>query len=108
MQMTRIIWHRVRGVNQPIVSSGFPESLSDRRAYGSVTASSIDSFAPEIRGRVVDVFTQALHSCTLRFVNVVFAVMGLLLVVMEKEHVLRTGLETESGLEDKRKGIEND
>lgn len=53
-------------------------------------------------------FTQALHSCTLRFVNVVFAVMGLLLVVMEKEHVLRTGLETESGLEDKRKGIEND
>lgn len=48
-------------------------------------------------------FTQALR--TVWLVRIAFAAVKLLLVSMEKEIILRTGLETDFGLEEEKKGV---
>lgn len=81
-------------------------NLGGGNAYSFVTAALVDSFAPETRLQVIDVFTQALR--TVWLVSIAFAAVGLLLVFLEKEIVLRTGLETEFGLEDEKKAADTE
>lgn len=45
---------------------------------------------------------------TVWLVSITFAAVWLLLVFIEKETVLRTGLETEFGLQDDKKGIDTE
>lgn len=82
------------------------QSLSNGRAYSFVTATLVNSFAPETRQQVLDVFTQALR--TVWFVSIAFAAVGLLLVFIEMEIVLRTSLETDFGFEGQKKGVDTE
>ncbi|ROW06185.1 hypothetical protein VMCG_04704 [Cytospora schulzeri] len=89
-----------------ITNASVRQSLGGGRAYSFVTAALVNSFAPETREQVIDVFTQALR--TVWLVSIAFAAVGLLLVCMEKEIVLRTDLETEFGLEDEKKHVDTE
>jgi len=82
--------------------------LSDGKAYSFVTAALINGFAPETKDQVIDVFTRALRVTWLA--SMAPAALGLALVFMEKEIVLRTELDTKFGLEDGQKNsdIESD
>lgn len=71
--------------------------LSDGKAYSYVTAKVLQGFAPETRDQVIDVFTRTLKYTWLA--SLAPAVIGLLLVFIEKEIVLRTELDTAYGLE---------
>jgi hypothetical protein len=75
--------------------------LSGGRAYSFVTATLINSFAPDTRDQVIDVFTRALKITWLA--SIAPAALGLLLVFAEKEIVLRTELDTKYGLEEDEK-----
>ncbi|KAK2601840.1 hypothetical protein QQS21_004623 [Conoideocrella luteorostrata] len=76
--------------------------LDSGAAYGYVTSSSRDSLqlSPEVQGQVVDVYTRALRMTWQ--VGLLFSLLGFLLVFCEKEIVLRTTLDTEFGLDDKK------
>ncbi|KAF3024853.1 hypothetical protein E8E14_011128 [Neopestalotiopsis sp. 37M] len=75
--------------------------LSGGRAYSFVTATLINSFAPDTRDEVIDVFTRALKITWLA--SIAPAALGFLLVFAEKEIVLRTELDTKYGLEETEK-----
>lgn len=79
-----------------ITDAAVREQLSYGRAYSFVTASLLQSFAPDTRNQVIGVFTTALRTSWL--VSIAFAAVAFLLVLAEKEIVLRTELETEYGL----------
>ncbi|KAH8682094.1 major facilitator superfamily domain-containing protein [Xylariales sp. PMI_506] len=73
--------------------------LSGGDAYSFATAALIGSFPEAVRGRVVEVYVQALRLSW--EVSIGFALLMLLLCFLEKEIVLRVTLETEFGLETK-------
>ncbi|PNY23686.1 Uncharacterized protein TCAP_06361, partial [Tolypocladium capitatum] len=77
--------------------------LGGGSAYGFVTSSARDSLdlSPQVRGEVVDVYTRSLRMTWQ--VSLLFALLGFLLVYCEKEITLRNTLDTEYGLEDKKK-----
>ncbi|KAI0853598.1 MFS general substrate transporter [Daldinia vernicosa] len=76
--------------------------LSGGNAYEYANADFIRSFPEPQRGRVIDVYTRSLQ--LIWQVSLAFALLGFLLCFLEKEIMLRTQLETEFGLEEKKKG----
>jgi hypothetical protein len=71
--------------------------LSDGKAYSYVTAKVMEGFDTETRNEVIDVFTRTLKYTWLASLAPV--ILGLGLVFVEKEVVLRTELDTAYGLE---------
>ena len=84
-----------------ITDTGVRTLLSDGRAYSFVTAALVNSFTPETKDQVIDVFTRALKVTWLA--SIAPAALGLLLVFAEKEIVLRTELDTKYGLDESKK-----
>ncbi|RAH76708.1 MFS general substrate transporter [Aspergillus japonicus CBS 114.51] len=76
------------------------ELLSRGRAYESASASFIQSFSPALRDDIVGVYADALKRVWQ--ISIVFSGVSFLLVFLEKEIKLRTELETEYGLEEKK------
>lgn len=76
--------------------------LSSGNAYEYANADFIQSFPEPQRGHVIDVYTRSLQ--LIWQVSLAFALVGFLLCFLEKEIMLRTHLETEFGLEEKKKG----
>ncbi|PYI33305.1 DNA repair protein RAD50 [Aspergillus indologenus CBS 114.80] len=76
------------------------ELLSRGRAYESASASFIQSFSPALRDDIIGVYADALKRVWK--ISIVFSGVSFLLVFLEKEIKLRTELETEYGLEEKK------
>lgn len=85
-----------------ISDAGVRDALSGGKAYSFVTSSVLSSLnaTAEVEAEVVDVYTRSLRLTWL--VSLVFSLLGLLLVFVEKHVELRTMLETEYGLENKQ------
>lgn len=81
--------------------------LTGGRAYQYATRAFLDTIPdPGLRDEVVKVFTQALR--TVWLVGIGFAGLGLLLTFVEKEVKLRDELNTEFGIEDRKKDDEQE
>ncbi|KAI1460039.1 MFS general substrate transporter [Annulohypoxylon moriforme] len=76
--------------------------LSGGNAYSYANADFVRGFPEPQRDRVIDVYARSLQLTWQ--VSLGFALLGLLLCFLEKEIVLRTNLETEFGLEEKKAG----
>ncbi|RAH75489.1 MDR family MFS transporter [Aspergillus aculeatinus CBS 121060] len=76
------------------------EPLSRGRTYESASASFIQSFSPALRDDIIGVYVDALKRVWQ--ISIVFSGVSFLLVFLEKEIKLRTELETEYGLEEKK------
>ena len=87
------------------------EQLSRGNAYSFVNARLVQSFPAQARIQVVEVFGRSLRLTWQ--VSIAFAVLSFFLVFVEKEIKMRTTLETEYGLAEKKKevspefGVEN-
>ncbi|EON97815.1 putative multidrug resistance protein fnx1 protein [Phaeoacremonium minimum UCRPA7] len=69
-------------------------------AYQFASSSFLQSFAPDVREQVVRVYSESLKRVWQ--ISIVFAGVAFLLVFLEKQIKLRTELETEFGLEEKK------
>ena len=84
-------------VSDPAVRSIFQSG----NAYASASSRFITSFAEPLRGEIVEVYTQALRKTYV--IGVAFGGFAFLLSLLEREATLRTELETEFGLEERKK-----
>lgn len=83
-----------------ILDSSARDRLSGGQAYGSASKDFINSFASGTRDQIIEVYTESLKRVWQ--IAVVFAGFSFLLVWMEKETKLRTELETDFGIEEKK------
>ncbi|KAH8178515.1 major facilitator superfamily protein [Sarocladium implicatum] len=81
-----------------ITDEAVRQQLSDGKAYSYVTAALIARFSPETQAQVIEVFTRALKVTWLACLAP--ALLGLGLVLVEKEIVLRTDLATDFGMDE--------
>jgi hypothetical protein len=79
--------------------------LSNGGAYGLVSGGYLKSLSAAVQAEVVIVYTQALK--VVWEVAIGFALLGFLLVFLEKHIDLRTELKTEYGLKDEKKKIDD-
>lgn len=79
--------------------------LQNGDAYASATRKFVLSFAEPTRSQIIDVFARALRKVFL--IGIAFPALALALSLVEREVKLRTTLETEFGLEDKKKKEES-
>ena len=79
-------------------------SFTNGQAYQHATAAFVNSFPPDIRAQVLEVYVYALRRVWQ--IGIVFAGAIFLAVFIEKEIPLRTELKTEFGLADEKKGSE--
>lgn len=87
-------------ITDPVVAG----ELANGRAYEHATKSFMDTIVdPVIRAQVVSVYIDSLK--TVWFVSMAFAMLGFLLVIVEKEIPLRKELETQFSMEEKDKAI---
>ncbi|KAI0467731.1 major facilitator superfamily domain-containing protein [Xylaria cf. heliscus] len=84
-----------------IGDQGARDQLAGGNAYSYASAAYIRSFDEPYRSQIKDVYARSLRLTW--YVSIAFGVIGLILSVLEKELVLRTELETEFGLEDRKK-----
>lgn len=70
-------------------------------AYASATKAFVESFDEPTRSQIIDVFTEAMRKVF--FVAIAFGGLAFLLSFLEREVELRKELETEFGLEEKKK-----
>ncbi|KAI0180761.1 MFS general substrate transporter [Hypoxylon sp. FL1284] len=95
------IFNSITAMYAPMVDdAGARASLTSGNAYSSATKAFVESFDEPVRQQTRDVFTKALQKVFL--IGVPFAGFILLLTAFEKEVKLRTELETEFGLEERR------
>lgn len=76
------------------------ERLQNGDAYASATRDFVLFFEEQTQGQIIDVFTRALSKVFL--IGIAFPALALVLSLIEREVKLRTTLETEFGLEDKK------
>lgn len=76
------------------------ERLQNGDAYASATRDFVLSFEEPTQSQIIDVFTRALSKVFL--IGIAFPALALVLSLIEREVKLRTTLETEFGLEDKK------
>lgn len=75
-------------------------SLQNGDAYSSATRAFVESFAEPTRSQIVEVFSRSFNKVFL--ISIVFPGLAFLLAFFEREVKLRTELETEFGLEEKK------
>ncbi|KAI0002318.1 multidrug resistance protein fnx1, partial [Xylariaceae sp. FL0662B] len=82
------------------------DALSGGNAYSYANADFVGSFPESQRDQVIDVYSRSLELTWQ--VSIAFSVLGFLLCFIQKEISLRTNLETEFGLEEKKKSSDSE
>ncbi|KAI4112525.1 MAG: hypothetical protein LQ338_008303 [Usnochroma carphineum] len=84
-----------------INDSNLQQLLSAGRAYEYASASFLRSIPEPVRGRVIGVYNESLK--LVWHISIVFSGVAFLFVLLEKQVNLRTELDTEYGLEERKK-----
>ncbi|KAK2592123.1 hypothetical protein QQS21_010194 [Conoideocrella luteorostrata] len=95
--------NRFDAASYRISDSAVRDALGGGKAYESATGSFVQTLQQNVKSEVLDVYLEALKAVW--YGAMAFGATGLIAVAVEKHVPLRTDLDTNYGLEEKKKGV---